>query len=229
MLGQAGPCWGGPAEATAASSPSFRQCSVTLPASRANPEKLNLVINNHNGIERRFQNGIAVPTELTEPPKGANALVLKKDVQDAACLQLTRTDALWVCRGGFIHVRSTRRDDFSHNQAREAPQRGGRGGDGVGSARCSIWGPGTSSSTNLTWKTGWLGKIVLVLELLLGKQQSLLKFGKCVLQAGEKHKTALLPCNSWRRAGMAAEKSSISWAGTLRGKRLRGTWVGAGP
>lgn len=49
------------------------------------PEKPSLVINNHGGIEMWLQNGIADATELMEHPKGANALVLKMCMQDAAC------------------------------------------------------------------------------------------------------------------------------------------------
>lgn len=122
-------------EATATSSPSFRQHNVTLPPGWANPEKPDLIINNHIGRESRSQNGIG------------------------------------------------------------AQQRRGRGGGGAGSARCSVLAPRRSSSTNLTWKTGRLANIILVLELPLGKQQPLLKLGKGVLQVGEKHKTALLPYN----------------------------------
>lgn len=106
-LGRAGPCRG---------AGQGHRCIVTLPwaAQRrpgslvANPEKPNLVINNHNGIERWLQKGIVVPTELMEHPRGANALVLKQRVQDTACFQLTGTDALPVCREGFAGVRSTR-------------------------------------------------------------------------------------------------------------------------
>lgn len=57
----------------------------------------------------------------------------------------------------------------------------------MGSALCSIWDPGEELHKP-DLETGQLGKIVLVLELLLGKQQSFLKPGKGVLQAG--HVTA---------------------------------------